>query len=313
MSVKNIHAVTGAFGFSGKYIARRLLDKGHQVITLTDSAQRANPFAGKVKAYPFNFDSRERLAESLKGVSVLYNTYYVRFNHELFTFAKAVNNSITMFNAAKEAGVERVVHISITNPSEESNLEYFRGKALIEKALIRSGMSYSILRPAVLFGKEDILINNIAWVLRRLPVFGIFGDGKYRLQPIYVDDLAVLATKQGEKHDNVIIDAIGPETFAYKGLVEVIGTIIGEKRPIISVAPAMGSLAGRVIGLLVNDVFITRDEIKGLMADLLYVDSPPEGETKLTEWAGKHANTVRRKYASELARRLDRKSEFRSY
>jgi uncharacterized protein YbjT (DUF2867 family) len=263
MIVKDIHAVTGAFGFSGKYIARRLLDKGHQVITLTDSAQRANPFAGKVKAYPFNFDIPERLAESLKGVSVLYNTYYVRFNHELFSFAKAVDNSITMFNAAKETGVERVVHISITNPSEESNLEYFRGKALIEKALIRSGMSYSILRPAVLFGKEDILINNIAWVLRRLPVFGIFGDGKYRLQPIYVDDLAVLATKQGEKHDNVIIDAIGPETFVYKGLVEVIGTIIGKKRPIISVAPAMGSLAGRVIGLLVNDVFITRDEIKG--------------------------------------------------
>ena len=313
MSVKDIQAVTGAFGFSGKYIARRLLDKGHQVITLTDSAQRANPFAGKVKAYPFNFDSHERLAESLKGVSVLYNTYYVRFNHELFTFAKAVDNSITMFNAAKEAGVERVVHISITNPSEESNLEYFRGKALIEKALMGSGMSYSILRPAVLFGKEDILINNIAWVLRRLPVFGIFGDGKYRLQPIYVDDLAVLATKQGEKHDNVIIDAIGPETFAYKGLVEVIGTIIGEKRPIISVAPAMGSLAGRVIGLLVNDVFITRDEIKGLMADLLYVDSPPAGETRLTAWAGKHSNTIGRKYASELARRLDRKSEFRSY
>lgn len=313
MSVKDIQAVTGAFGFSGKYIARRLLDKGHQVITLTDSAQRANPFAGKVKAYPFNFDSPERLAESLKRVSVLYNTYYVRFNHELFTFAKAVDNSITMFNAAKEAGVERVVHISITNPSEESNLEYFRGKALIEKALIRSGMSYSILRPAVLFGKEDILINNIAWVLRRLPVFGIFGDGKYRLQPIYVDDLAVLATKQGEKHDNMIIDAIGPETFAYKGLVEVIGTIIGKKRRIISVAPAMGSLAGRVIGLLVNDVFITRDEIKGLMADLLYVDSPPAGKTRLTEWARKHSNTIGRKYASELARRLDRKSEFRSY
>lgn len=313
MSVKDIQAVTGAFGFSGKYIARRLLDKGHQVITLTDSAQRANPFAGKVKAYPFNFDSPERLAESLKRVSVLYNTYYVRFNHELFTFAKAVDNSITMFNAAKEAGVERLVHISITNPSEESNLEYFRGKALIEKALIGSGMSYSILRPAVLFGKEDILINNIAWVLRRLPVFGIFGDGKYRLQPIYVDDLAVLATKQGEKHDNMIIDAIGPETFAYKGLAEVIGTIIGKKRRIISVAPAMGSLAGRVIGLLVNDVFITRDEIKGLMADLLYVDSPPAGKTRLTEWARKHSNTIGRKYASELARRLDRKSEFRSY
>ncbi len=193
------HAVTGAFGYSGKYIAKRLLDKGHEVITLTNSMARANPFGEKViKAYPFNFDKPAELAASLRGVSVLYNTYWVRFNHKLFRHTDAVKNTLVLFDAAKAAGVERIVHISITNPSEDSPLEYFSGKAQLEKALIDSGISYAILRPTVLFGKEDILINNIAWSLRHLPVFGVFGDGQYRLQPIYVDDLAELAVRYGK-------------------------------------------------------------------------------------------------------------------
>jgi NADH dehydrogenase len=198
MPKQQIHAVTGAFGYSGKYIARRLLDKGYRVRTLTNSLHRQNPFGDKVERHAFNFDQSEKLVETLKGVTVLYNTYWVRFNHKLFTHQMAVDNTLTLFKCAREAGVERVVHVSITNPLEASQLEYFRGKAILEKALRDSGLSYAILRPAVLFGKEDILINNIAWILRRFPIFGVFGDGNYRLQPIYVDDLASLAVEQGE-------------------------------------------------------------------------------------------------------------------
>ena len=274
MSKTQKHAVTGAFGYSGKYIAKRLLKKGYDVITLTNSPHRANPFQGRVEAYQFNFDDPDKLAASLKGVSVLYNTYWVRFNHKMFKHADAVENTKTLFEAAKKAGVERVVHVSITNPSLDSHLEYFSGKAKLEKTLIDSGMSYAILRPTVLFGKEDILINNIAWALRRLPVFGVFGDGGYRLQPIYVDDLAALAAEQGVQRENVIIDAIGPETFTYKELVKTIGKLIGKKKPVVSVPPFIGLIAGKILGKFVSDVMITHDEIEGLMADLLHVDSP---------------------------------------
>lgn len=311
MADKQIHAVTGAFGYSGKYITRRLLDKGENVITLTNSLNRVNPFDERVKAYPFNFDNPKKLSASLRGVSVLYNTYWVRFNHKLFKHSDAVNNSISLFQAAKEAGVERIVHISITNPSEQSHLEYFRGKAKLERVLIETGISYAILRPTVLFGKEDILINNIAWTLRRLPVFGIFGDGKYRLQPIYVDDLAEIAAAQGENRQDTIIQAIGPETFTYRDLVQEISKIIGVWRPIIPVPPAFGYLAGSIIGRLVNDVFITRQEIEGLMADLLYVDVPPAGKTRLTDWAKQNADSLGRHYASELSRRRDREKEYK--
>ena len=189
MEAKQIHVVTGAFGYSGKYIARRLLEQGNEVRTLTNSLYKPNPFGQQVRPFPFHFDQPDKLTESLRGAKVLYNTYWVRFNYETFGHETAVSNTITLFNAAKAAGVERIVHVSITNPSLDSHLEYFQGKAELEEALKVSGLSYAILRPTVLFGKEDILINNIAWALRRLPMFGLFGDGQYRLQPIYVDDL----------------------------------------------------------------------------------------------------------------------------
>ena len=192
-----LHVVTGAFGYSGRYIAQRLLDCGHRVRTLTNSMDRENAFQGRVEAMPYHFDAPDRLTESLRGVAVLYNTYWVRFNHRTFTHAQAVRNTQTLFEAAKRAGVGRIVHVSITNPSEDSQLEYFHGKAVLERSLRESGIPHTILRPTVLFGKEDILVNNIAWTLRRLPVFGVFGDGQYRLQPIYVDDLAKLAVEQG--------------------------------------------------------------------------------------------------------------------
>jgi NADH dehydrogenase len=289
-----------------------LLNRGHEVITLTNSVNRANPFDGRVKPYPFNFENPEELAQSLQGVSTLYNTYWVRFNHKMFQHADAVKNTMILFEAAKAANIQRIVHVSVTNPSKDSPLEYFSGKARLEQALIDSGISHAILRPAVLFGKEDILINNIAWTLRWLPVFGVFGNGEYRLKPIYVDDLASLAVEQGAKLDNVIIDAIGPETFTYRELVRIIGKIIGKNRPIISVSPTVGFLAGWILGKCVGDVMITREEIRELMTDLLYVDSPPVGKTKLTDWIGEHADSLGRHYTSELARRKDRITEYRS-
>jgi len=303
-------AVTGAFGYSGKYIAQRLLDKGHDVITLTNSLNRDNPLHNKIQAFPFNFETPTKLEETLRGVDVLINTYWVRFNYKFFTHADAVKNTLILFDSAKKAGVKRVVHVSITNPSKESDLEYFSGKAQLEEALIRSGLAYAILRPTVLFGKEDILINNIAWGLRHLPIFGVFGDGLYKLQPIYVDDLASIAVEQLTEKANVIINAIGTETFTYRHMVETIGELIGKRRPIVSVSPDLAYYTGKVIGLFMNDVMITREEIKGLMANLLYVPSPPTGTTKLTEWIKCNADMLGRRYASELARRRNRTKEY---
>ncbi|SBW09265.1 conserved hypothetical protein [uncultured delta proteobacterium] len=303
-----LHAVTGAFGFSGQYITKRLLEAGEEVITLTNSPKRPSSFGGRVKAYPFRFDDAAAMAESLRGVDVLYNTYWVRFNREgMFSHAEAVGNTQVLFEAAKLAKVTRVVHVSITNASEYSPLEYFRGKGLLERALKNSGLSYAIIRPAVLFGPEDILINNIAWTLRRFPVFAMFGNGRYHIQPIHVDDLAKLMVAQGAAKENVTVDAVGPEDYEYRDLVKMMRRELGLKRLIVGIPPELGYRASLVIGKLVGDVFVTREEITGLMADTLHVPgAAPTGETLLSEWVRENKNVLGKRYHGEMERRVDR-------
>jgi len=204
------------------------------------------------------------------------------------------------------------VHVSITNPDLHSKLPYFRGKAELESELQGLGVSYCILRPTVLFGKEDVLINNIAWALRHLPIFGVFGSGDYRLQPIYVDDLAAAVVEKSFETTNEIINAIGPEVFAYRRLVECIKRELGLKRAIVSVPAELGYWGCRLVGLFVRDVVITRQEITGLMEGRLCVDAPALGKTRLTDWIRENRSALGVHYASEMARRVDRFSEYRS-
>ncbi|MFQ5528806.1 MAG: NAD-dependent epimerase/dehydratase family protein [Gemmatimonadota bacterium] len=301
-TVGRLQAVTGAFGYSGRHIAKRLLERGHPVVTLTNSVAD-DPFDGRIKAHPLNFARPEKLTEALQGVDVLYNTYWVRFNHRRFSYAGAVTNTKLLFAAALEAGVRRIVHVSITNPSEASALEYFRGKAELETELRSSGISYAILRPTVLFGEGGILINNIAWMLRHFPVFGLFGDGSYRLQPVHVDDLARAAVSHGAGETHVVVNVNGPETFTYRELVKTIGAAIGRPRPTIPLPPWLAYGAAVALGPLLGDVLITRDEIRGLMEERLWVAGPATGTTSLTRWAKEHGALLGKNYASELARR----------
>jgi uncharacterized protein YbjT (DUF2867 family) len=302
MASSDLHIVTGAFGFSGRYIARRLLDSGATVRTLTGRPRSDSPFGDRVAAVPFNFDDPAKLTESLRGAAAVYNTYWVRFAHGSASYQLAIANTKTLIECAVEADVPRFVHISITNPSENSSLPYFRGKAVLERVLAESGLSYAILRPTVLFGTGDVLINNIAWMLRRLPVFGVFGRGDYPVQPVFVGDLAALAIDCADRTESTTIDAVGPETFTYEELVRLVRRAVGGLARIIHVSPDRGLMVGRMLGGVVGDVMITREEIDGLMAGLLVSHRPPTCPTRLTDWLERHREELGREYASELKR-----------
>ena len=302
MNTKPRIAVTGAFSYSGKYITQRLLDTGCEVITLTSRPERSNPFDTPVAAYPFNFQHPEALIDSLRGVDTLVNTYWVRFDYGSTSYLRAVTNTRQLFRAARQAGVRRVVHISITNPDPYSSLPYFWGKAVLEEDLAASGMSYAILRPTLIFGKEDILLNNIAWFLRRFPLFTIPGNGKYRLQPIYVDDLAQLAVEHIFNDQNTIINAIGPETTTFNGLVAGIRASLGSRALVIHTPPMLAQRLLTLIGKLVGDVILTREEVIGLMEERLFVDTQPAGLMSQSEWIARHTETLGKQYANELNR-----------
>jgi len=297
-----LHVVTGAFGYTGKYIARRLLATGHRVRTLTGHPERPNPFGDQVGVVPFNFHDMVALVSSLKGADVLYNTYWVRFEHGTTTFDRAVENTRTLIRAAEEAGVRHLVHVSIANPSLDSPLPYYRGKAVLEQAIQESRLSYAILRPTVIFGLEDILINNIAWLLRRFPVFVVPGSGDYALQPIFVEDMAKLAVDAAQAEKNVVLDAVGPEVYTFDELLHLVAGVLGRRARIVHLPPAIALTLSRLIGYLVRDVVLTPEEIQGLMADLLVSQSPPTGTTRLSDWLRQNADRVGARYTSELKR-----------
>lgn len=310
--MKKLTVVTGALGYSGKAIAERLIARGDRVRTLTNSPGRPNPFGEKLEVRTLAFDSQAALVDSLRGTDTFINTYWVRFNHKLFTFAQAVENTKRLFAAAKEAGVRRIVHVSILKPEQGRGLEYYEGKLELEGVLRQLDVSHAILRPGVLFGRGDILVNNIAWTLRHLPVFGVFGDGKYKLQPMHVDDLADLALECADRENDFAVDAVGPETFEYRDLVERIGELIGVHRRVISVSPGIGYAVSKLINPFVGDVIITREEIEGLMRGLLYSDGTRVGKTRLTDWTRENRDRLGRRYASEVGRRVQKSVAYES-
>ncbi len=294
--------VTGAFSYTGKYITRRLIAGGGQVRTLTGHPDRPHPFGDSVTVVPYDFDDPGLLVESLRGAATLYNTYWIRFSHKETTFERAVRNTTALVRAAEEAGVGRVVHVSITNPSEGSSLPYFRGKALVERMIGESRLTHAIVRPAVIFGDEDILINNVAWLLRRFPVFAVPGSGEYKLQPIFVEDMADIAVNAGKLGESMTIDAVGPEIFTFNELVRLIANTIGSRARIVHLPARLALALSRVIGYATRDVLLTRDEVEGLSSNLLVSHNPPTGQVRLSEWLRDHASTVGTRYASELQR-----------
>jgi len=294
-----VDVVTGAFGYTGRYIAERLLDAGHSVRTLTS---KQPPPGTRIEARPYAFDRPDELVESLRGARTLYNTYWVRFPRGDVTYERAVANSSVLFAAARKAGVERIVHVSVTNPDEASPLPYFRGKAVLERELRESGASHAIVRPTLVFGREDILVNNIAWILRRLPLFVVPGDGRYRVQPVYAEDLAEICVELGEHRDDVVVDAVGPETYNFEELVRLVRDAVGSRAQMVHAPPGLAFALGGVIGRVVGDVLVTRDELRGLMDDLLVSGAPPLGQTSFRGWVDAHGSELGRAYASELAR-----------
>jgi NADH dehydrogenase len=304
MNGSRLDLVTGAFSYTGRAIARRLLQAGHRVKTLTGHPNRSNPDG--ISVAPYAFDDPQRLKDHFSGVDTFFNTYWVRFERGSTTFAMAVRHSRMLFEAAGEAGVRRIVHVSVTKPNQALHLPYFAGKAQVEKDLADVGVLSSIVRPTVVFGEGDVLVNNLAWLLRRIPVFGIPGSGRYRLRPVHVDDVARICLEEGQTDEITTIDAVGPETFSFREWVEMIRGAVGSRAWLVRVPSAVVPSLTGLIGMGLRDVLLTRDELAGLMAELVTTDGPATGRIAFSEWLAGNASELGRTYASELGRHFDR-------
>jgi NADH dehydrogenase len=295
--------VTGAFSYSGARIAELLIESGREVRTLTHHPDREHPLQANVQASRYRFDDPRALARSLEGITTLYNTYWVRFERGSTTYAEAVANSRALFEAARRAGVSRIVHMSIANASIDSPLAYYRGKAQVEQALTAADVPYSIVRPTWIFGGgRDILANNIAWILRHMPVFVVPGDGRYLVQPVHVDDLARICLRAASGATGEIVDAAGPDTMPFEDLVRAIRRAVRRSTPILHAPPAAMTALARALGFVVRDVVLTADEIRGLTAGLLVSHQPAVGQISFLEWLNESGPALGRGYLNELDR-----------
>ena len=298
----DLDAVTGAFSFTGGFIARRLLADGRRVRTLTKRTRPKGSDEMDVEVAPLQFTDRDALIESLRGVDVLYNTYWIRFPHSGTGFGDAIVNTRRLMFAAAAAGVRKVVHISVSNPSMDDPLDYYAGKARAETVVRQSGLQWAVVRPTLIFGPGDILINNIAWLLRRVPVFFIPGHGTYRLQPVAGEDVAEIAVWAARESESATVDAAGPDIITYAELVDSIAIAIQHKRRIFFTSPTVTLMAGRVFGRYMKDVILTPQELAGLMDEHLVSTEPPRGHRRIEDWLLRAADGLGTTYASELDR-----------
>lgn len=294
--------ITGATGYSGSYVAQRLQDQGRSIRTLTRDPAAVS---GAVEAFAYRFDQPDRMGPAFEGVDTFYNTYWVRFARGSLCHDDAVRNSLALIEAAASAGVRRMVHVSIMHPDLDSPYTYHRGKAVVEQAVKSSGMQYAIVRPSVLFGGDEILLNNVAWLLRHLHVFAVPGDGRYPIRPTHVEDLADLMVSLGASEDSVVRNAGGPETFAFGDLVRMIGAAVRARAlvvdlPRVAVLPLI-ALVNRITG----DVTLHREELDALIGGLASCDGEPAGPRRFSDFLATNAAGYGTSYASEVRRNFE--------
>lgn len=296
------HIVTRAFSFTGRFIAEELLRRGISVAALSRRAEDTLLLRQRLEVLPFNFDRPDELARSLEGAEVLHNTYWVRFNHGSDGFERAIRNTDVLFQAAKRAGIRKIIHLSVSNPSPQSPLHYFRGKAIVEQRLQESGLAHTILRPTLIFGAGDLLLNNIAYFVRRFPLFLVPGDGAYRVQPVAGEDVARLAWDAAQDPVSRIITAAGPDSYRFDEIVRMIARALGRRTAVIHSPVSVSDAACRALGVVLRDVVLTRQEIQGLMANLLVSHEPATGSARLVDWLQSARGHLGREYRSELQR-----------
>lgn len=297
MATSQRDVVTGAFSFTGKYIAERLVAAGRRVTTLTNHPNRTTPISDEIRVEPYRFESPDALTTSLEGADTLYNTFWIRDPHAGPPPGNAVRYSRRLIRAAEAADVRRIVHFSVAN-APASSIPYYKAKAMVERLVKDADLSHAILRPTLVVGRNDLLVNNLAWLLRRFPIFFVFGDGDYRIQPVFVGDVADIAVEQGAKTADQTLNVAGPEIYTFEAFLRLLAETLSTKCEFVHVPPRLGYVGVRALELVLRDRILTWDEARGLMDELLVTDTPPRGETLVSDWLSAHAHRLGTEYTS---------------
>lgn len=163
-------------------------------------------------------------------------------------------------------------------------------------------MEYSIVRPTLVIGPADVLTSNIAWFLRRFPIFPMPAGGSYRLQPVTLADTGRIIADALTTAGNLEMDAAGPEIYTFREFVSLLAHICGLRRWIVSAPRWLALTAVRGVGLGLRDVVLTREELLGLQQELLLSHGPPRGMESVSAWLKSHGDQLGKQYVNDLHR-----------
>lgn len=290
MSTCNVALVTGAFGNTGSKIAQLLRADGREVRTITAHAPTER---GGIEV--FGFDDQR----AFDGVDTFVNTFWMRTgdpgSHGT-RYSEAVARAEQLITSAAAAGVRRIVHLSVAHADHPAGAKYpyFVAKARIERLLRDTEVAHTIVRPALIFGGTSGMVEQLAMVLRRAPVFGVAGDGQYRVRPVHVDDVARLCATHIDGPDSVTLDAVGPDRPTFDELVRLVAAALGRRARIVHLPAGLVIAAGRLLGVVARQDLLTGDELRSTMEGLADTDGPSTGTVSLAAWLTEHGATLRR-------------------
>ncbi len=261
-------AVLGSSGFIGTHLTLFLLQMGYRLNLLH---HRADPDyvspRGQIESFQGSINDKDAMKRCFEGCSGVYHLVGIIAETRTSTFQRTVaEGTRALVDAAKEAGVKKIFYLSALGTSEDAETEYFRTKHEAERAVIESGLDYTIFRPSVVYGVRDKSLNMIASMVRHSPIIPVIGDGKYRMQPVYVEELAAIMAHASrlDVTDGKIYEVGGPEQLTYMEILDIIKRVLGRKRLTVHIPVSWVNAAAAVMEKIFKPAPVTRDQIRML-------------------------------------------------
>jgi uncharacterized protein YbjT (DUF2867 family) len=231
--------ITGATGYIGRHLVARLATQGEQprcLVRNIQSAKRVLP-ADKVEFVQGDTTQPNALAAAVQGVDTVVHMAFITADRKQSVGNQYevtnVGGTTNLINAAKQAGVKRIIELSGLGTRPDKAGTYMQGRYLSEKLLMDSGLAWTIIRPSVLFGKDASFTKGLVDLIKTSPVIPLIGGGKTMFQPIYVEDAVTVITRvlQDPEHTSKKIYTIGgPGYYSFTDIVNLLLKTLGAKR-----------------------------------------------------------------------------------
>lgn len=265
--------ITGATGFVGKHLARRLIDGGHQLKCLATSTSGADADLLRTlgaEVVTGNILDANSVAAAAEGAEVFIHLVGIIFERRGATFEEIhVNGTMNALAAASVAGARQYIHMSALGTGPDAGSAYFQTKWAAEERVRASGLDYTIFRPSTIIGPGGEFINMLLGQVRHTPFIPVIGNGNYLMQPVSVFDVAACFTNSinNPRAINQVFELGGPDQMTYNEMMETIFRVMGKRRirthiPVFMVKP-VAYLGER----LMSRPLLTTDQLKMLLQD----------------------------------------------